>query len=166
MNDTQRFEVAPIGVVHGPFLAQAGTPPQPALAGEDAVGTIEILPGYADGLDDLDGFERIWVLSWLDRSGPVRLHVVPYHETAERGLFATRAPSRPNPIGLSALRLLRREGPLLRVADLDLLDGTPVLDIKPYSPRFDVFPDARSGWITPERIRPERPADGRFGPGR
>ncbi len=157
------LRLEPIGLVHSPFTSQAGVPVQPALAGPKDEGTIEIYEQFAAGLDGLDGFERIWVVSWFHRAGPVRLRVTPYLERQERGLFATRAPSRPNPIGISPVRLLRRTGPLLYVADLDLLDGTPVLDLKPYAPTFDVFPASRQGWLQ-NRARKSGRADDRFAP--
>jgi len=152
----------PIGVVHSPFSGPTGVPVQPAFAGPDDVGVVEIYEAFAAGLADLDGFERIWVISWFHRAGPARLRVVPYLDRRERGVFATRAPSRPNPIGISAVRLLRREGRLLHVADLDLLDGTPVLDLKPYAPTFDVFPVSREGWLEDQAQGSGR-ADDRFG---
>lgn len=156
------LRLEPIGLVHSPFVGQTGVPVQPALAGPEDVGAIEIYEQFAAGLSDLDGFERIWVISWFHRAGPVRLRVVPYLDRQERGLFATRAPSRPNPIGISAVRLLRREGRFLHVAELDLLDGTPVLDLKPYAPTFDVFPVSREGWLEDRAQRSGR-ADDRFG---
>jgi len=138
---------------------------QPALAEPEDAGTIEIYEQFAAGLDDLDGFERIWVVSWFHRAGPVRLRVTPYLDRQQRGLFATRAPSRPNPIGISPVRLLRREGRILYVADLDLLDGTPVLDLKPYAPTFDAFPVSRQGWLE-DRTPHSGRADDRFAPDR
>jgi tRNA-Thr(GGU) m(6)t(6)A37 methyltransferase TsaA len=141
-----RAQISPIGLVHSPFHSQLDIPRQPAFAGAEAAGTVEVFESYAGGLADLDGFERVWLISWLDRTGPARLRVVPYLDTTERGLFATRSPNRPNPIGISPVRLLRREGAVLHVADLDLLDGTPVIDIKPYVPEIDAYPDARRGW--------------------
>lgn len=155
------LRLEPIGVVHSAFLNQAGVPVQPALAGPEDVGTIEIYEEFAAGLAGLDGFERIWVISWLHRTGPVRLRVLPYLDRQQRGLFATRAPSRPNPIGISAVRLLRREGRVLHVAQLDLLDGTPVLDLKPYAPSIDAFPESREGWLR-DRIQGSFRADDRF----
>jgi tRNA-Thr(GGU) m(6)t(6)A37 methyltransferase TsaA len=158
----EAWTVRAIGVVHSPFRKQTGTPVQPALAGDDAVGTVEVFSEFAEGLCDVEGFDRLWLLSWLDRSGPVRMKVVPYLDTTERGLFATRAPSRPNPIGLSAVRLLRRAANILHVADLDLLDGTPLLDIKPYAPQIDVFDVGRAGWLAGRRGPSS--ADDRFEP--
>ena len=154
--------VRPVGVVHSPFESQTGTPVQPALAGNDAIGTVEVFDRFAEALADLEGFERIWLICWLGRSRPVRMRVVPYLDTEERGLFSTRSPCRPNPIGISAVRLLQRSGCVLHVADLDLLDGTPVLDIKPYAQLIDVFPDTRDGWIASARTDRNGRADARF----
>ena len=111
--------------------------------------------------DDLDGFERIWLLCWLDRASGFRAKVTPYLDSTSRGLFATRAPARPNPIGLSCVRLLAVEGNTLHVADLDILDGIPLLDIKPYVGRFDRFGVTRNGWLdTAEARKPQ--SDDRF----
>ena len=152
-----RWEVSPIGIVHSPFHGQADIPRQPAFAGERAIGTVTVFPPYAGGLADLEGFERIWLVCWLDRAREPRMRVTPYLETGERGLFSTRSPNRPNPIGISPVRLLRREDAVLHVADLDLLDGTPVLDIKPYVPRIDAFPDSGEGWIRHRNDLPKGP---------
>jgi tRNA-Thr(GGU) m(6)t(6)A37 methyltransferase TsaA len=137
----------PIGVVYSPFAAPSEAPAQPRLAGAGAVGTVEVFPEYEPGLAGLERFERIWLLCLLDRAGPVRMEVVPRLGTAVRGLFSTRAPARPNPIGMSAVWLLGREGATLRVGGLDLIDGTPVLDIKPYLPDLDAAPLDRPGWV-------------------
>lgn len=149
----------PIGLVHSPHRQAEGTPIQPRWA-EGSEGTVELFPQFAPGLRDLDGFERIWLLCWFDRARDARLEVVPYLDTRTRGVFATRAPSRPNPIGLSCVRLLAVEGARLRVADLDVLDGTPLLDIKPYAPDCDVFEVKRVGWF--EHAHGARIADSRF----
>lgn len=154
------FELRPIGVVRTPFRESAGTPVQPRMA-DGARGTVEISEEYVEGLADLDGFDRIWLICWFDRAREPRLRVTPYLDDNERGLFATRAPSRPNPIGISSVRLLGIEGNTLEVADVDLLDGTPLLDLKPYSPRFDCFPEARSGWLDASGQKAGR-ADDRF----
>jgi len=123
-----------------------GTPIQ-SLYGAGATGEVTLWPAYAEALDDVEGFERLWIVYWLDRAGPFRPRVVPYRDDQERGALATRTPCRPNPIGLSAVRLIERRGCTLHVSDLDILDGTPLLDIKPYVPVFDAFPDARAGWF-------------------
>lgn len=146
MRATQRVIFRPIGIIHSPFQRALGTPIQPVFA-EKTEGRVDLFPEFIPGLDDLEGFERIWLLYWFDRVGEVRLRITPYRDKSPRGLFATRAPARPNPIGLSCVRLLRRqeEGTLV-VAGIDVLDGTPLLDIKPYVPEFDAFPSSRAGW--------------------
>lgn len=151
-----------IGRIRTPFLRASGTPIQPAYA-ESAEGTVLVEDAYATALDDLEGFERLWLVYWMDRvaSGSFRPRVVPYRDTRERGLFATRSPCRPNPIGLSVVRLLGREGPLLRVAEVDMLDHTPLLDIKPYVPEFDAHPAARAGWLDTRAVD-RKMADERF----
>ncbi len=140
-----KLELTTIGLIHSPHRQAEGTPIQPRWAA-GIEGTVELFLEFAPGLRDLDGFERIWLIYWFDRAREARLEVVPYRDTQTRGVFATRVPSRPNPIGLSCVRLLAIEGPALRVADLDVLDGTPLLDIKPYVPEFDVFAAERIGW--------------------
>ena len=136
----------PIGVIRSPFREAPGTPIQPTFA-EDAEGTVEVFPDYAAGLSDLAGLDRIWLVYWFDRAGPARLRVVPFRDTAERGVFATRAPCRPNPIGLSCVRLLSVAANMLTIACVDILDATPLLDIKPYVPEFDAYPQSRAGWL-------------------
>jgi tRNA (adenine37-N6)-methyltransferase len=142
---TRELVVRPIGFVRSPFNEKVEAPRQAVL--NDTPGTVEILPPYQDALSDLDGFERIWLLFWFDRSEGWKPKVLPPRSEAKRGVFATRAPHRPNPIGLSAVRLERVEGLILHIRDLDLVDGTPVLDIKPYIPYADAFPDASAGWL-------------------
>jgi tRNA-Thr(GGU) m(6)t(6)A37 methyltransferase TsaA len=149
----------PIGVIHTPFAEPKGVPIQPKFA-DAAAGTVELDAAYEPGLKDLAGFERVWLLYWFHRAPPARLHVTPFLDRVERGIFAVRAPCRPNPIGLSCVRLVRVDGPVLHVADVDMLDGTPLLDIKPYAPRFDAFEVARSGWLDEGHGRTT--ADGRF----
>jgi len=154
------IEYRPIGVIHSPFANAKGAPIQPSRA-HGARGTVEVDEEYAEGLRDLDGFSHIILLCHLHRSRPYRLRVVPFLDNQERGLFATRAPSRPNPIGLSVVRLLAIDGRRLSVADVDLLDGTPVLDIKPYVGEFDQREQVRVGWLEAARER-AAVADDRF----
>jgi tRNA (adenine37-N6)-methyltransferase len=135
-----------IGRIHTPFTEAAGTPIQPAYA-EGALGRVCVDPSLAPALDDLEGFERIWLVYLMDRVGAFQPRVTPYRDTREHGLFATRSPCRPNPIGLSVVRLVRREGHVLHVADVDILDDTPLLDLKPYVPAFDAHPISRAGWF-------------------
>jgi tRNA-Thr(GGU) m(6)t(6)A37 methyltransferase TsaA len=154
------FQVRPIGVIHSAFTEAVGTPIQPTYA-QEAAGQVVIAEPYADALDDIEGFERLWLIYWMDRVGGFQARVTPYRDTRAHGLFATRAPCRPNPIGLSAVRLVRREGRILHVADVDILDGTPLLDIKPYVPEFDAQPRSRAGWLE-ESGEGRRLADARF----
>jgi len=140
------LQLDPIGIIRSPFIQAAETPIQASMA-EGATGTVEILPAFAAGLKDLDGFDRIWLLYWFDRAVAPKLIVTPYLDDQPHGVFATRAPARPNAIGMSAVRLLRIDGCTLRVADVDILDGTPLLDIKPYVPQFDRLPAERTGWL-------------------
>jgi len=154
------LRLRPIGVIHTPYRQAAGTPVQPRRA-KGVQGTVEVFERFRDGLKDLEGFERIWLLYWFHRASPARLRVVPYLDEEQRGLFATRAPCRPNPIGMSAVRLLRLEGNVLTVAEVDILDGTPLLGIKPYVPHLDCFKVARCGWLK-KAARRRRLADSRF----
>ena len=137
-----------IGIIHTPFQRSSGAPVQASLAG-GAEGTVEVYEPFSAGLRDLDGFARIWLLYWFDRAAlpPESFMVAPYLDHQTRGVFSTRAPSRPNRIGLSPVQLVAIERNILRVRDIDVLDGTPLLDIKPYVPRFDSFPDSRAGWL-------------------
>jgi len=150
----------PIGIIHTPHREQDGAPIQPTFA-DGARGTVTIFDPYVEALADLGGFERIWLLFEFDRVKDWSSRVVPYRDAVERGLFATRAPARPNPIGLSAVRLQSVEGNTLHVQDVDMLDGTPLLDIKPYVPAFDAYPDSRAGWSDASASE-RRVADDRF----
>jgi tRNA-Thr(GGU) m(6)t(6)A37 methyltransferase TsaA len=150
----------PIGVVHSPFSVQEGTPIQPSRS-NGARATVEVFPEFVEGLSDLDGFSHIILLCHLHRSTGWRPKVVPFLDTEPRGLFATRAPCRPNPIGLSVVNLLAVEGNVLSIENIDLLDGTPVLDIKPFVGEFDDRSNVRTGWLEAARGRRDR-ADDRF----
>ena len=149
-----------IGVIRSPWTAAHGTPVQPAFA-EGALGQVVIDPAYAEALTDIEGFDRLWLIYWFDRAAPYRPLVTPYLDDRPHGVLATRSPTRPNPIGLSAVRLVERRGCTLEVADLDVLDGTPLLDVKPYVPRFDAWP-GRAGWLDDAPCETTRD-DGRFG---
>lgn len=143
------MDIQPIGRVRSSHTEQSGTPIQPAF-GDDADTTrVEIDEPFREALLDLAGFGRVWILAWLDRASDYSSRVVPYRDTVERGLFATRAPCRPNPIGLSCVELrgVDLEHGVLTLGPTDLLDGTPVIDVKPYVPAVDAFPDAASGWF-------------------
>jgi tRNA-Thr(GGU) m(6)t(6)A37 methyltransferase TsaA len=135
----------PIGVIRSVHIDPNTTPIQPIYA-KDSPGRLEVLPKFAEGLDDIEGFSHIYLIYHLHRAHAPQLRVKPFLQDAEHGIFATRSPCRPNPLGLSLVRLLRREGNILHLADVDMLDGTPVLDIKPYSTRFDRVENPRGGW--------------------
>lgn len=154
-------EFRPIGTIHTPFQQAEGTPIQP-IKGKGTKGWVEVEPEYVDGLKDLNGFDRIWLLFWCHRASDYRLHIKPYMDTQIRGLFSTRAPSRPNAIGISCVKLLSVEGGRLEIEDVDMLDGTPLLDIKPYAAKFDHFPVARSGWMDTVEKDAQTKADNRF----
>jgi tRNA-Thr(GGU) m(6)t(6)A37 methyltransferase TsaA len=154
------FEAKTIGIIRSPFAESKGTPIQPVYAA-GTEGTIELFEPFDEGLADLEGFDRIWLLYWCDRAVSPKMRGIPYRDTQERGLFATRAPARPNPIGLSCAKLLRVDKRTLYVAELDVLDGTPLLDLKPYVPLFDSFPAARGGWLN-ENTTARTTADMRF----
>ena len=135
-----------IGRIHTPFKRAIGTPIQPCRAG-GMEGFIKMNADYVPGLKDLEGFDRIWLVFWCHRASHAKMRVVPYRDTVERGLFATRAPSRPNPLGLSCVRLLRIDGDVLRIGEVDILDNTPLLDIKPYVPQYDNYPVQHCSWV-------------------
>lgn len=143
--DLPTISYRPIGIIRSEHTEATATPIQPAFA-RDCRGRVEILPEYAEGLRDVEGFSHLYLIYALDRAGPARLVVKPFLQDVDRGIFATRAPFRPNPIGLSLVRLLGREGNVLHVDGLDILDGTPLLDLKPYAPRFDAVDQVRGGW--------------------
>ena len=142
---TSPITYSPIGVIHSPHTRAVETPIQPVYA-RGIAGTAEIFPQYVEGLRDLDGFSHVYLLVHFHQAGEARLLVTPFLDDTPRGVFATRAPRRPNPIGLSVVRLVRIEGCVLHLEDVDLLDGTPLLDVKPYVPRFDLREGIRTGW--------------------
>jgi tRNA-Thr(GGU) m(6)t(6)A37 methyltransferase TsaA len=154
--------MTPIGRVHSPYSERAEAPRQARLA-QGVEGRVELYPGhgYEDALLDLEQWDHVWLLFWFHHNVEYRPKVQPPRSDKKRGVLATRAPYRPNPIGLSAVRLLRVEGLNLFIAELDLLDGTPVLDIKPYVPYADCLPQANHGWLdvdeVEQKLRPEDP---------
>lgn len=153
------IEYEPIGVIHSPFAVASGMPRNPAAA-RDVTGTVEVDPQYASGLKDLEGFSHIFLLFHCHRSDGYELVFAPPGETAEHGVFATRSPRRPNAIGLTLVRLDRIEGNRLEVRDLDIVDGTPLLDIKPYLPSIDTADAVRTGWLDPTATPDEPDAGG------
>lgn len=154
-----RIRARAIGVIRSPWTMARGTPIQPVFA-DGARGQVVIDPSYAEALTDIEGFDRLWLIYWFDRAAPCRPLLTPYLDDCPHGVLATRSPARPNPIGLSAVRLVERRGCTLEVADLDVLDGTPLLDVKPYVPRFDAW-TGRAGWLDDAPGEQTRD-DGRF----
>ena len=154
----------PIGVIKTPHKAKYAAPRQPATSQSPSVGVITLEAGkdFEQALEDLAGFEYIWVLFWFHENATWKPKVLPPHGgRRKRGLFATRSPHRPNPIGLSLCRLLEVKGRTLRVENPDMLDGTPILDIKPYLPHAEAIPGVRDGWIgeSSETSIPKRPVE-------
>lgn len=143
-----QLTLAPIGVVRSPFRDRRSAPRQPAAA-RGVAGTIELLPGPAHehALLDLETWSHVWVLFWFHLNRGFRPKVLPPRSARKRGVFATRSPYRPNPLGLSVVRLVRVRGTVLDVLDVDMIDGTPVLDLKPYVPYTDAVAGANSGWL-------------------
>jgi tRNA (adenine37-N6)-methyltransferase len=145
--------LTPVGVIHSDHIEPRRTPIQPVCS-QGSAGVIEIFPEYEEALDDIEGFSHLHLIYWLHRAGEATnavsgarsLKVVPFLDDVPRGIFATRSPIRPNPIGLSVVRLVERRGRELVVEDLDVLDGTPLLDIKPYVEGFDLRVGTRGGW--------------------
>ncbi|MDY0094792.1 MAG: tRNA (N6-threonylcarbamoyladenosine(37)-N6)-methyltransferase TrmO [Candidatus Vecturithrix sp.] len=141
----QEIIYRPIGVIHSPHTIPSATPIQPVFS-KGIRGTVVLEPEYVDGLLDLEEFSHIFLIYHFHRSPGMKLRLCPYLQDAEHGIFATRAPHRPNPIGFSVVKLCGIEGNILTIEDVDILDGTPLLDIKPYAARFDSREDVRSGW--------------------
>ncbi len=152
----------PIGVIHSPFKEPKGTPIQPEGArGID--GTVEVFPEYAEGLKDLEGFSHIILIYHFHLSKGASLTAKPFMDSEPRGVFAMRGPSRPNPVGISVVRLVRIEKSILHIQDIDIVDGTPLLDIKPYVPRFDARAADSIGWLEENVHKVETSKDdGRF----
>jgi tRNA-Thr(GGU) m(6)t(6)A37 methyltransferase TsaA len=141
------IQYTPIGVIRSPFKSIEGMPIQSAGA-KGIAGSVEIFEGFIDGIRDLEGFSHIILIYHFHRSRGYTLRVKPFLDDHLRGVFSTRAPRRPNAIGLSVVRLLRVEESTLDIEDVDILEGTPLLDIKPYVPSFDLRKAERIGWLT------------------
>lgn len=141
--------MCPIGVIHSPFTEKSETPIQSSRS--QAIGKVELFSQFDDGLQDIEGFSHLILLYVFHRSSEYSLQVTPFLDDHKRGLFATRYPDRPNPIGLSTVRLISRDANVLEIEGVDVLDGTPLLDIKPYMPEFDIRQDVRAGWYETRR---------------
>ena len=136
----------PIGIIHSPFKELKGIPIQ-AAASQSVKGMVEVFPKYAEGLEDIEGFSHIILIYHFHLSKTSPLKVKPYLDDQMHGVFTTRSPSRPNSIGMSVVHLVSIEKGILHVQDIDIVDGTPLLDIKPYVPQFDVRNVERVGWF-------------------
>ncbi len=145
------FVMHPIGVIHSPYTDKSQTPIQSSRS--QTLGEVELFPEFVDGLKDVDGFSHLILLYAFHCSTGYNLRVKPFLDNQLRGLFATRHPCRPNPIGLSIVRLLSRQENILTVKGLDVLDNTPLLDIKPYVPDFDERSEVRTGWYAHRSIK-------------
>ncbi len=135
----------PIGIIHSEHSIPEKTPIQSTYA-KGCQGRVEIFPEFAEGLRDLEGFSHLYLLYHFHRAHGVRLTFKPYLQDIERGVFSTRSPFHPNNLGLSVVQLIGREENILHIDGTDILDGTPVLDIKPYTAKFDIFTPERNGW--------------------
>jgi tRNA-Thr(GGU) m(6)t(6)A37 methyltransferase TsaA len=140
------IRIEAIGLIHTEHATKGDAPIQGAFR-PDAVGTVEIFPEYAEGLLDIELFSHLHLFYHFDRAEPGELVRHPFLDDTPHGIFATRHPCRPNCIGITVVRLMERAGNLLTVKGIDVLDGTPLLDVKPYVPRFDCHPDASEGWF-------------------
>jgi len=151
----------PIGIIHSQSKSKEGTPIQPVFA-RGVEGYVEVFPEYAEGLKDVEGFSHIILIYHLHLSKGYSLLVKPFLDNELRGVFATRAPRRPNPIGFSVVRLREVDNCILRISDVDVVDGTPLLDIKPYVQEFDCCKNAKSGWLEKRLRDASRVSDDRF----
>lgn len=158
----EKVQYMPIGSIHSPFKDLEGMPIQPT-GGRHIRGTVEIYPEYTDGLKDLDEFSHIILIYHLHLSDSYDLEVIPFMDDVPHGLFSTRAPKRPNPIGISIVKLIKIEGNIIHIENMDMIDETPLLDIKPYVPEFDPDEIESIGWLSKSisKVRNER-ADDRF----
>ncbi len=148
------MEIVPIGVIHSPYATKAVCPIQPMYAAA-AIGRVEVLPEFAAGLKDIETFSHLHLLYLLDRAGEVGLVRSTFLDDEPHGVFASRHPCRPNSIGMSIVRLLERSGNVLVVEGVDVLDQTPLIDIKPYLPKYDVIENASGGWTDRVSWRPK-----------
>lgn len=157
-----KISYRPIGIIRTPFKEPQGTPIQPT-GGEGVKGIAEVYPEYQPGLKDIGGFSHLILIYHFHLIRDYSLKAKPFMDDKEHGIFAIRGPARPNPIGLSVVRLVQVEGNLLHIQDVDIIDGTPLLDIKPYVPAFDGRANVRTGWLEDNVDKLEKTRDdGRF----
>lgn len=149
----EQIVIHPIGTIRTPHTDITNMPIQP-IAAEGIKGYIELLPEYAEGLSDLDGFSHITLIYHFHKAGGFKLKVVPFMDTRERGIFSCKAPKRPNAIGTSTVRLLSIDGNIVHIDQVDMLDGTPLIDIKPFYPRYDNRDNVTIGWLEKNKDLP------------
>ena len=142
----EQIIIYPIGIIRTPHTDVKNMPIQP-IAAERIRGTIELLPEYAAGLKDIEGFSHITLLYKFHKIEGYELELVPFMDTEAHGIFSTKAPKRPNAIGISTVKLIGVEGSILHIEQVDMLDGTPLIDIKPFYPRYDNRFDVKIGWL-------------------
>jgi len=161
--DMEKIVLEPIGTIHTPHTDVKNMPIQP-IAAEGIKGHIELLTKYVDGLKDLEGFSHITLLYRFHKIEGYELHVKPFLDTEKRGIFSCKAPKRPNAIGTSTVRLLGIEGNILHIEQVDMLNGTPLIDIKPFYPRYDNRDNVSIGWLEAKKDVPleKLRADERF----
>jgi len=156
-----KFEFSPIGIIHSPYAEPAGVPIQGVFA-NGSTGTVEVFPEFSEGLTDLDGFSHIILLYRFHRVQGYSLMCRPFLDVHDHGVFATRTPRRPNPIGMSVVELLAIDGCTLTIGGIDIVDGAPLIDIKPYVPDFDVRSQVKTGWYEKAGNKQQTTADSRF----
>jgi len=154
MSKRGKIVLSPVGIVHSPLTEGSEELPFQSFA-SDIEGEIEVFEEFEEGLDGIEGFSHLFIVFYMHKWKKTKLRTVPLMEEEERGIFGTRSPSRPNHIGCSTVRLLSREGRFLKVKGLDIFDGTPVLDIKPYVPRVDLVKGVDNDWLVKklEKVR-------------
>jgi tRNA-Thr(GGU) m(6)t(6)A37 methyltransferase TsaA len=145
--------IKPIGVIHTPHTDVKNMPIQP-IAAEGIKGYIELLPDYVPGLKDIEGFSHLTLLYRFHKIDGYQLEVIPFMDTESRGIFSCKAPKRPNAIGLSTVKLIGVEGNIIHIEQVDMLDGTPLIDIKPFYPRYDNRENVKIGWLEKNKDLP------------
>ena len=151
----------PIGIIHSPFTKISGVPIQP-LNAKGIKGTIELNPDFIEGLKDIEGFSHITLIYYFHLTSKFSLQVIPFMDTKTHGIFATRSPSRPNAIGISTVRLINVDHNILHIEDVDMIEGTPLLDIKPFYPQFDNRTTEKVGWLKGKENTDRIRSDDRF----
>ena len=151
-----QYTIKQIGLIYTPYKSKETCPIQGNINPESK-GTVEVFPEYSDGLKDIGTFSHIYLFYVFDRAGEIKLVRSTFLDDTEHGVFASRHPCRPNGIGISIVKLIKHNNNILEVSGIDILDNTPLIDIKPYIPRFDIFQEASNGWTELKKLRPKPP---------